>query len=175
MLSRPRGNGSRRNSFNSAGMFTSELLRSFSILREFKLFSSSFVRKVGKYGKARRIKEFRHIREELRVSFVRSCLHHVVKLINSSSCLPSKCFTLRVLHDEPGLLLQQLNCEGVGDNHKHHRHIKREQWAEDEEGSVVDGAYSRLRHDVLVIENACNVKCEFAFPCKQLECTHPGP
>lgn len=60
--------------------------------------------------------------------------------------------------DESGLLLQQLNCEGVCDYHKHHWHIKREQRAEDEEGSVVDGAYSRLGHDVLVIDNACNVK-----------------
>lgn len=130
----------------------------------------------GKYGrKASRIKEFRHIRVELRVSFVQSCLHHVSKLINSSSCLPAKCFTLRVFDDEASLLLQQLNCEGVCDNHEHHGHIECKQGAEDEKGSVVDGANSRLGHDILVIKDACNVKSEFAFLYEDIKCTHLGP
>ena len=48
-----------------------------------------------KYGrKTSRIKEFRHIRVELRVSFVESCLHHVVKLINSSQLV----FTCEMFH-----------------------------------------------------------------------------
>lgn len=79
-----------------------------------------------------------------------------------------------MLHDEPGLLLEELNREGVCDNHKHHWHIKREQRAEDEEGSVVDGACSRLGHDVLVIDDACKVKCNLHI-CADLESTHPGP
>jgi hypothetical protein len=149
-------------------MFTSELLGRLTFYGR-----RGVLLLLEKYGKARRIKEFRHIREFLLFE-LRSCLHHVVKLINSSSCLPSKCLTLRVLHDESRLLLQQLNGEGVGDNHKHHWHIKREQRAEDEEGSVVDGTDSRLRHDVLVIDDACNVKSAFAFPCSQFECTHPS-
>lgn len=139
-------------------------------------FSSLLLFERRKYGrKASRIKEFRHIRVELRVSFVQSCLHHVVKLINSSSCLPAKCFTLRVFDEKAGLLLQQLNCEGVCDNHEHHRYIERKQRAEDKEGSVVDGADSRLGHDVLVIKDACNVKSEFAFLHVDVECTHLGP
>lgn len=68
--------------------------------------------------------------------------------------LPSKRFALRVLHDKSSLLLEQLNRERICDDHQHHRYIESEERSEDEEHAIVDNALSRLRHNILVVDDS---------------------
>lgn len=78
------------------------------------------------------------------------------------SHLPPECFTLGMLDNKTRLFLQQLNCESVGNNHKHHRHIKRAERSEDEEHSIVDYALLWVRHNVLIVDDSCNtIWCQF--------------
>lgn len=59
-----------------------------------------------------------------------------------------------MFHNKARLLLEQLNCESVCDNHEYHRHIECEKRPEDEKHSIVYHALLGLGHDVLVINDS---------------------
>lgn len=62
-----------------------------------------------------------------------------------------------MFHDETSFLPQKLDCERVRNHHEHHRYVEREQRAENEERSIVDNTLHRFRHDVVVVDDSCNV------------------
>lgn len=69
--------------------------------------------------------------------------------------LPAKEFALRVLGCEAGLLAQQGYGQRVRGDHHQHGNVEGHQGAEDKERAIVDDAHIRMRHNILLVHQAC--------------------